>query len=132
MTAGTNYLSSGGSGTGFFAGRSGDVFSIITDQPTRQLFIAKIPKNPDAANIFTDYPERIPSKYQTNFPLGRDFIEEFWTKQLDFSKAINEEICYGKGMCCSIQAQVTAPPPKELSEVKLLFFLKNDSIIYYK
>ena len=107
LTAGTNYLLSGGSGTGFFAGRSGDIFSVITDEPTRQLFVAKIPKVPSQSNIITDYTEAVNPRYQSNFPLGRDFIEEFWTKPVDFSKDINEKMCYTEGICCSFAVNAT-------------------------
>lgn len=88
---------------------------MISDEPTRKLYIAKIPKVPSESNILNDFPDAVIPRYQSNFPLGRDFIEEFWTKPIDLSKNINETMCYKGGICCSIIADVTVQ--SEQSEV---------------
>ena len=96
---------------------------MITDEPTRKLFVAKIPKIPSKSNIIRDYPVAVTPRFQSNFPLGRDFIEEFWTKPIDFSKDINEKMCYKGGICCSFVVNATFIT-NDPSDVSLrLFFL---------
>ena len=107
ITAGTNFRQAAASGSGFFAGVSGDIFSIVTSDPMRELFVARIPKTPGWNNSFEDYPEEVEQSY-VNFNLGRDFIDEFTTEALDSSREgeISTHLCHNL-LCCDFKVNIT-------------------------
>lgn len=115
ITAGTNFRQAAASGSGFFAGVSGDIFSIVSSDPMRELFVAKIPKIPGWKNSFENYPEEVEQSL-VNFNFGRDFIDEFTTEILDTSKENETEthLCHNLH-CCDFKVNITGSSTSENS-----------------
>ncbi|CAO1421217.1 unnamed protein product [Diamesa hyperborea] len=115
ITAGTNFRQAAASGSGFFAGVSGDIFSLISSNPMRRLFVAKIPKIPGWNNSYKDYLEEVEQSY-VNFNFGRDSIDEFTTESLDTSREgkIKTHLCHNL-LCCDFQVNITGSSRSENS-----------------
>lgn len=115
ITAGTNFRQATASGSGFFAGVSGDIFSLVTSNPMRELFVAKIPKTPGWNNTFEYYPEEVEQSY-VDFNFGRDFIDDFTTEPFDSSieKETKTHLCHNL-LCCDFNVNITGNAKHESS-----------------
>ncbi|XP_053679231.1 vanin-like protein 2 [Anopheles nili] len=117
ITSGTNYGPSGATGTGVFNGRNGALLTHYTGQPTRALYTVKVPKSgtkdvnsryhSDTSDVL-EVPmvetsgHRLPGYELENVRMGRDFLEQFTTIQLNPVRQhdlISQIICNGM-FCC--------------------------------
>ncbi|XP_050096101.1 vanin-like protein 2 [Anopheles aquasalis] len=127
IVSGTNYALSGATGTGVFNGRNGALLTHFTGTPTRQLHTVTVPKKhtsrhhypsdavPPVLNNERSEPHRIPGAELERVVMGRDFLEQFTTMQLnpEWSEDTIEQImCHGF-FCCdfSISTKINEPYP---------------------
>lgn len=99
FAAGTNFAPAVATGSGFFLGRAGNVHTVFTENPTRDFYAMKIPKNP--TTDIEDVPEPIETAFRgLNF--GRDFVDTFVTELIDMSAdgIIEKDLCHEEH-CCS-------------------------------
>ncbi|XP_049545833.1 vanin-like protein 2 isoform X2 [Anopheles darlingi] len=125
IVSGTNYALSGATGTGVFNGRSGALLAHFTGIPTRQLHMVTVPKKhtrwqpsrsdfvPAVLNNERPEPHRIPGAELERVVMGRDFLEQFTTMQLNPEWAedtIEQIVCHGF-FCCdfSISTKIIEP-----------------------
>lgn len=94
-------------GSGFFLGRRGNVFDVFDENPLREFYTMKIAKNGMRTRD-------IPVKRENNFrnlKFGRDNVEEFETKLIDFGSSETwreEELCHGS-QCCTFEIEFDEP-----------------------
>ncbi|XP_058835739.1 vanin-like protein 2 isoform X2 [Topomyia yanbarensis] len=116
IASGTNYDLDGSTGTGVFNGRNGAVFSFMTGEPTRKLFPVRVPKI--QRNVAANLPSKVDSSTVTgrlhgklleNIRMGRDFLEQFTTMQINPNQnhdEISQIICRGD-FCCFFYVKLT-------------------------
>uniref|UniRef100_A0A2M4BIM1 Putative biotinidase and vanin n=1 Tax=Anopheles marajoara TaxID=58244 RepID=A0A2M4BIM1_9DIPT len=127
IVSGTNYALSGATGTGVFNGRNGALLAHFTGTPTRQLHTVTVPKKhtnrypspidaiPAVLNNERSEPHRIPGAELERVVMGRDFLEQFTTMQLNPEWAedtFEQIVCHGF-FCCdfSISTKIIEPYP---------------------
>lgn len=103
LTAGTNFAPATSTGSGFFNGRSGGIFTVFSENPHRQLFIARIPKEPSWNQTASNIPTANQNEFR-NLRFGRDFIENFITELLNFDTSSDTELCHNEH-CCKFEIE---------------------------
>ncbi|XP_052873330.1 vanin-like protein 1 [Anopheles cruzii] len=124
IVSGTNYDLSGATGTGVFAGRNGALLAHFTGAPTRELYTVTVPKygsqrKPSQYHSLTndvlEVPQldttghRIPGSELDRVVMGRDFLEQFTTLQLNPSAeqdTIGGIVCSGF-FCCDFTVSLS-------------------------
>uniref|UniRef100_A0A182JLI2 Uncharacterized protein n=1 Tax=Anopheles atroparvus TaxID=41427 RepID=A0A182JLI2_ANOAO len=116
IVAGTNYDLSGATGTGVFNGRNGALLAHFTGVPTRALYTVTVPKSNPGRTVqyhsrtsdMLEVPmaasrsHRLPGAEFERVRMGRDFLEQFTTIQLNPSwrqETIAQIVCSGL-FCC--------------------------------
>uniref|UniRef100_A0A182PVD4 CN hydrolase domain-containing protein n=1 Tax=Anopheles epiroticus TaxID=199890 RepID=A0A182PVD4_9DIPT len=129
IVAGTNYGPSGATGTGVFNGRNGALLTHYTGQPTRAVYTVTVPKSglgnitryhsltSDVLEVPIAEPtgHRLPGYDLENVRLGRDFLEQFTTIQLNpiwQQDAIGQIVCSGM-FCCDFSLSLTVDNDRE-------------------
>jgi hypothetical protein len=100
FSAGTNFAPAVSTGTGFFIGRHGNVFSVFTQEPLRNFYAMKIPKDPSLISSVEILPEPVENSFR-NLRFGRDFINTFETELIDLTAEgiIAKEFCHNEHCC---------------------------------
>uniref|UniRef100_A0A182K0R6 CN hydrolase domain-containing protein n=1 Tax=Anopheles christyi TaxID=43041 RepID=A0A182K0R6_9DIPT len=129
IVAGTNYGPSGATGTGVFNGRNGALLAHYTGQSTRALYTVTVPKS-GSGNLtryhsltsdVLDVPiaessgHRLPGYELENVRLGRDFLEQFTTIQMNpiwQQESIGQIVCSGM-FCCDFSLSLTVDVDRE-------------------
>ncbi|XP_035901126.1 vanin-like protein 1 [Anopheles stephensi] len=123
IVAGTNYGPSGATGTGVFNGRNGALLTHYTGVPTRALYTVTVPKSgpgnitryhsltSDVLEVPKAEPSdhRLPGDNFENVRIGRDFLEQFTTIQLNpiwQQESIGQIVCNGM-FCCDFSLSLT-------------------------
>ncbi|XP_052888981.1 vanin-like protein 2 [Anopheles moucheti] len=131
IVAGTNYGPSGATGTGVFNGRNGALLAHYTGEATRALYTVTVPKSgagttaryhsqtSDVLEVPIAEPSghRIPGGEYENVRLGRDFLEQFTTIQLNPNweqETIGQIVCSGM-FCCDFTVSLTLDAGRELT-----------------
>lgn len=110
-------------GTGFFLGRRGNVFDVFNENPLRELYTMRIPKKLQPHKRFLDIPQKMANNFR-NLKFGRDNVEDFVTKLIDFTSetsspsSVSEELCHDSH-CCTFEVEFDEP---ELSDVNVSSF----------
>uniref|UniRef100_A0A182MYR4 CN hydrolase domain-containing protein n=1 Tax=Anopheles dirus TaxID=7168 RepID=A0A182MYR4_9DIPT len=116
IVAGTNYAPSGATGTGVFNGRNGALLTHYSGRPTRAIYTVTLPKHGTQRgtgyhSLTSDVLEvptaetsdhRLPGYELENVQMGRDFLEQFTTIQLNpiwQQQTIGHIVCSGM-FCC--------------------------------
>lgn len=110
FSAGTNFAAAASTGTGFFLGRAGNIFTIFAETPIRDFYTMRILKNPSFNETFySDIPEPIENTFK-NLHFGRDFINDFKSELIDLqTENISEkELCH-EDHCCLFTIDTEAP-----------------------
>lgn len=109
FSSGTNFAPATATGTGFYLGRWGNVFTVFTEDPLREFYAMRVPKDPA---VTRPRAEDIPEKFENSFRslrFGRDFINEFETELIDFNSGESEkEFCHGEH-CCEFSIDFEVP-----------------------
>lgn len=81
-------------------GKSGSIFSIFTENPLRDFFLLKVPKDSLQSNhSFINLPEPVENSF-ANLRFGRDFIDNFETELIDFAALpVNKRLCHNSHCC---------------------------------
>lgn len=102
FSAGTNFAAAVATGTGFFLGRSGNVFTVFSESPMRDFYTMRILKDPSLNETFySDFPEPFENTFR-NLTFGRDIINEFETELIDLTTAgiiFEKEFCHDEHCC---------------------------------
>jgi Vanin C-terminal domain len=102
FAAGSNFAPAVATGTGFFLGRRGNVFTVFSETPLREFYVMRVPKDPAVTSPEKeDIPEPIESSFGT-LSFGRDLINEFKTELIDFfdeGLETETEFCYDDHCC---------------------------------
>lgn len=109
FVAGANMAQAVATGTGFFLGRRGNVFDVFDENPLREFYTMKIATKNDKR--FIEIPTRRVENNFRNLKFGRDNVEDFVTKLIDFTSndtLLNEEICHNSH-CCSFELEFDVP-----------------------
>lgn len=129
IVAGTNYGPSGATGTGVFNGRNGALLTHYTGVPTRALYTVTVPKSgsgnhtryhsltSDVLEVPIAEPSghRLPGYELENVRLGRDFLEQFTTIQLNpiwQQETIGQIVCSGM-FCCDFSLSLTVDAERD-------------------
>lgn len=109
FAAGTNFAPATSTGTGFFLGKWGNVFTVFTENPLRDFYVMRVPKDPAVTRPkFEEVPEKPENSFR-NLRFGRDFINSFATELIDFTNKESErEFCHGEH-CCRFQLDYEYP-----------------------
>lgn len=101
FAAGSNLASAVATGTGFFLARSGNVFTVFSEDPLREFYAMKIVKNPTQSSpAFKDVPALVKNSFE-NLNFGRDLINDFETEMIDLTTGglKENEICHDEHCC---------------------------------
>uniref|UniRef100_A0A182QE48 CN hydrolase domain-containing protein n=1 Tax=Anopheles farauti TaxID=69004 RepID=A0A182QE48_9DIPT len=123
IVAGTNYAPSGATGTGVYNGRNGALLTHYSGRPTRAIYTVTLPKygtgrgtgyhslSSDVLEVPTSEPNshRLPGYELENVKMGRDFLEQFTTIQLNpvrQQETIGQIVCSGM-FCCEFTVSLS-------------------------
>lgn len=84
-------------------GRSGNIFSVFTENPLRKFYSMKVPKN--GVQSFEELPEPVNNEFD-NLQFGRDLIEDFVTELINVRSVdkIRRTLCHN-AHCCSFEIE---------------------------
>ncbi|XP_058117026.1 vanin-like protein 2 [Anopheles ziemanni] len=129
IVSGTNYDLSGATGTGVFNGRNGALLTHFTGVPTRALYTVTVPKSGHTVHYHSrtsdmlEVPSgaarshRLPGAELDRVRMGRDFLEQFTTIQLNPSwqqETIEQIVCSGL-FCCDFAVSLSVNNERDLT-----------------
>lgn len=123
FAAGSNLAPAVATGSGYFLGRAGNVFTVFSENPLRDFYAMRIVKNPKQDNDrFKDVPVGAENTFKSlNF--GRDLINDFITESIDLKIGglKDKKLCHEEH-CCNFTIDHEATIPDETFQYRLVAF----------
>lgn len=106
FSAGTNFAPAVATGTGFFLGQSGNVFNVFSEDPLREYYAMRVPKDPSYNVPMTDPPRSFENSFR-NLNFGRDIMSQFKTELVELRKEVilDRKVCHDEH-CCSFSLDI--------------------------